>query len=279
MWSCDFYADFGVLAVGVSFAGELVSLNPALIWLEPMLQIKCLVASVQKQFLFIACFVSVVATAANGQSVRISDADVALLDSVGVSETLSPRAPMESVGRLASTSRREKSGRLTRGQKTKGEAALRNAIYNEAARYRIDPDLIFALVWQESRWNLGAISPKQARGPFQLMPETAQRYGVMDPHDPNEAARGGVAYLVWLLDRFGGNVSLALSGYNAGPIAVEAYLSGKPVVLRGGKVINARGIRTDGIPPYQETQNYVRRIAERYRLIRAERQAASLIVQ
>lgn len=268
----------GVLAVGVSFAGDRVSLNPALIWLEPMLQIKCLVASVQKQFLFIACLVSVVATAANGQSVRISDADVTLRDLVGVSETLSPSAPMESVGRLASTSRREKPGRLTRGQRTKGEAALRNAIYNEAARYRIDPDLIFALVWQESRWDLGAISPKQARGPLQLMPETAQRYGV-DPHDPKEAARGGVAYLVWLLDRYGGNVSLALAGYNAGPSAVEAYRSGKPVVLRGGKVINARGIRTDGIPPYQETQNYVRRIAERYRLIRAERQAASTIVQ
>ena len=232
-----------------------------------MLQIKCLVASVQKQ-LFIACLVFVVATVTNGQSLRISDADVNLSPSV-----------RSSVGRLPSTSQREKPGRLLRGQKTSGEAALRNAIYNEAARYRIDPDLVFALVWQESRWDLRAISPKQARGPFQLMPETAQRYGVMDPHDPNEAARGGVAYLVWLLDRFGGNVSLALSGYNAGPIAVEAYLSGKPVVLRGGKVINARGIRTDGIPPYQETQNYVRRIAERYRLIRAERQAASPIAQ
>jgi soluble lytic murein transglycosylase-like protein len=241
-----------------------------------MLQIKCLVVSVQKQFLFIACLVFVVATVTNGQSVRITDADVNL---VGGSENLSLSARSESVARLPSTSRREKPGTLTRAKKTKGEAALRNAIYNEAARYRIDPDLIFALVWQESHWDLRAISPKQARGPFQLMPETAQRYGVMDPHDPNEAARGGVAYLVWLLDRFGGNVSLALSGYNAGPIAVDAYLSGKPIVLRGGKVINARGIRTDGIPPYQETQNYVRRIAERYRLIRAERQAASPIVQ
>jgi soluble lytic murein transglycosylase-like protein len=229
--------------------------------------------------LFVACLVSVVATAANGQSVRISDADVNLLDLVGVSETLSPGAAMESVGRLPSTSRREKLGRLTSGQRTAGETALRNAIYNEAARYRIDPDLVFALVWQESRWDLQAISPKNARGPFQLMPETAEKYGVVDPHDPNEAARAGVAYLVRLLDRFGGNVSLALSAYNAGPSAVDAYLSGKRVVLRGGKVINAKGRRTDGIPPYQETQNYVRRIAERYRLIRADRQAASTIVQ
>jgi soluble lytic murein transglycosylase-like protein len=244
-----------------------------------MLKIKCLRVSVQKQLLFVACLVCVVATAANGQSVKISDADVNLLDLVGVSETLSPGAGVESVGGLGSPTRREKPGRLNRERRTSGEAALRNAIHNEAARYRIDPDLVFALVWQESRWDLRAISPKQARGPLQLMPETAERYGVVDPHEPNEAARGGVAYLVWLLDRYGGNVSLALAGYNAGPSAVDAYLSGKRIVLRGGKVINAKGRRTDGIPPYQETQNYVRRIAERYRLIRAERQAASTIVQ
>jgi soluble lytic murein transglycosylase-like protein len=111
------------------------------------------------------------------------------------------------------------------------------------------------------------------------MPGTAARFGVRDPHDPKEAVRGGVAYLVWLLDRFGGNVSLALAGYNAGEKAVDAYLSGKRVVLPGGKVINARGRRTNGIPPYDETENYVRRIAERYRLIRAERQAASTILR
>jgi hypothetical protein len=73
---------------------------------------------------------------------------------------------------------------------------------------------------------------------------------------------------VWLLDRFGGNVSLALAGFNAGEASVEAYLYGKTVILCDGKVINRRGIRTDGIPPYPETVNYVRRVAERYRLLR-----------
>jgi soluble lytic murein transglycosylase-like protein len=64
-----------------------------------------------------------------------------------------------------------------------------------------------------------------------------------DPHDPHESIRGGVAYLVWLLDRFKGNVALALAAYNAGPRSVEAYLYGMRVILSNGKVINRRGIR------------------------------------
>jgi soluble lytic murein transglycosylase-like protein len=68
-----------------------------------------------------------------------------------------------------------------------------------------------------------------------------------------------------LLDRFGGDVSLALAGYNSGEASVEAYLSGRTIVLKDGKVLNRRGIRTGGIPPYIETQNYVRLIAQRYR--------------
>ena len=73
---------------------------------------------------------------------------------------------------------------------------------------------------------------------------------------------------MWLLDRFGGNVSLALAAFNSGELAVEAYLYGRTVVLNNGKVINRRGIRNDGIPPYAETVNYVRSIAQRYRLLR-----------
>lgn len=237
-----------------------------------MLKIKCLGVSVHKQSLFVAFLVCLVASVANGQTVRITDADVSLGDLGGVSE-------VEAAGRSTLESRAKRVDKLANEQGKSGKSQLREAIYIEAVRYKIDPDLVFALVWQESRWDLRAVSPKNARGPLQLMPETAARFGVRDPHDPKDAARGGVAYLVWLLDRFGGNVSLALASYNAGEGAVDAYLSGKPIVLSGGKVINRRGIRTNGIPPYQETENYVRRVAERYRVLRAERQAGSTFGQ
>ncbi len=151
------------------------------------------------------------------------------------------------------------------------EQTIYKAIYKESGRYKIDPYLVCAVVWQESRFIPGAVSNKKARGLMQLMPETAARFSVLDPHDPEESIRGGVAYLVWLLDRFGGNVALALAAYNAGPASVEAYRDGKTVVLSNGKVINRRGIRNDGIPPYAETKEYVRKVAERYRLLRLSR--------
>ena len=243
--------------------------------MEPMSQIVCLGICVNKQLLLITFFICLVAMNVNGQSVRISDIDLNIVDGAGVSD--SQRTSGMRVEVLATSA--SKKGSLATQEWKSGKAALQEAIYKETARYKIDPDLVFALVWQESRWNLKAVSPKNARGPFQLMPGTAARYAVNNPHDPKQAARGGVAYFVWLLDRFGGNVSLALSAYNAGEFVVDAYLSGKPIMLPGGKVINPRGIRTNGIPPYRETENYVRGIAERYRLIRAERQAASTIVR
>jgi soluble lytic murein transglycosylase-like protein len=258
--------------------GVVLRMKRDLVNLLPMLEIECLGVSVHKQLLFMACFVCLVATVASGQSVRISDADVNLIDLAGVNEALKvSEGRVQAVGRSASRGKRVI--KFNSEQWEFGNSQLREAIYIEAARYKIDPDLVFALVWQESRWDLRAVSPRNATGPLQLMPGTAARFGVRDPHDPKEAVRGGVAYLVWLLDRFGGNVSLALAGYNAGEGAVDAYLSGKRVVLPGGKVINAGGRRTNGIPPYDETENYVRRIAERYRLIRAERQAASTILR
>lgn len=205
-------------------------------------------------FLGVLCLGSGVAV---GQRVRISDADVQMSE-----EQSGPRLGShgsERRGQL-STQRRNRSNE---------EMLVRQAIYEESARYRIDPNLVLALVWQESGFKLNAVSPKNARGPLQLMPQTAARFGVRNPHDAKESVRGGVRYLVELLDRFGGNVSLALAAYNAGELSVEAYLYGKTVIVEG-KVINRRGVRTDGIPPYAETINYVRRVAERYRLLRLD---------
>ena len=145
---------------------------------------------------------------------------------------------------------------------------LRESVFRESARYGIDPDLVFCLIWEESRFKMGAVSPKGARGPLQMLPDTAARFGASNAHDPEQAARAGIRYLVWLLDRYGGNVSLALAGYNSGEGATDAFSTGRTIVLRNGKVINRSGAKT-GIPPYNETQEYVRRIANRYRLLKS----------
>lgn len=203
---------------------------------------------------------SVGSSVSAGQQLRVSDADV-ILERMGEEEA----SGEITVGTVPKS---RVSGGVLVNRRRGIEGRLERAIYRESARHNLDPNLVFAIVWQESGFKLNAVSSKNARGPMQLMPETAARFGVRNPHDPDQAVSGGVAYLVWLLDRFGGNVSLALAAFNSGELAVEAYLYGRTVVLNNGKVINRRGIRNDGIPPYAETVNYVRSIAQRYRLLR-----------
>jgi hypothetical protein len=120
------------------------------------------------------------------------------------------------------------------------QARLRQVIDDRAAEQSLSPDLVRAVIRVESDWNPRARSDKGAQGLMQLMPSTAATSGVTDPFDPEDNIRGGVAYLKTLMDRFDGNTQLALAAYNAGPSAVEKY-----------------GRR---IPPYRETQAYVRRI-------------------
>ena len=110
-----------------------------------------------------------------------------------------------------------------------------------AASANISPSLLAALVWQESRWNPQALSPKGAIGLAQLMPATARDLGV-DPRDPVANLTGGARYLRQLLDGFDGNVEKALAAYNAG----------------AGRVRKA-----NGIPAIRETQDYVRSIVQR----------------
>jgi len=116
-------------------------------------------------------------------------------------------------------------------------AALKQA----AAAANVSPSLLAALVWQESRWNAQALSPKGAMGLAQLMPATARDLGV-NPADPISNLNGGARYLRQLLDLFDGNVEKALAAYNAGP----------------GRVRNA-----GGIPAIAETQAYVTSIVRR----------------
>jgi soluble lytic murein transglycosylase-like protein len=125
-----------------------------------------------------------------------------------------------------------------------GNAAIDALVQEAAAQNGLDPCLILSLMRAESAFNRTAVSVKGASGLMQLMPETATRFGVKNIFDPRENVLGGTRYLRWLLDRFSGDVRLALAGYNAGEGAVEFY-----------------GYR---IPPFLETQNYVRTIYTRY---------------
>jgi soluble lytic murein transglycosylase-like protein len=125
-------------------------------------------------------------------------------------------------------------------------------------RYGIDPRILRVLCYLESRFRLTAISPKGARGPMQFMPETAARYGLSNPHDPKTAIDAAAQYFRDLLRRFEGRIDLAFAAYNAGEGAVAAFQNGHVLRLSNGKVINAARLVTAGIPPYRETQNYVR---------------------
>ncbi|HEX6279068.1 MAG TPA: lytic transglycosylase domain-containing protein [Pyrinomonadaceae bacterium] len=120
-------------------------------------------------------------------------------------------------------------------------------IVESSRRYRIDPLLIYAQMHQESSFKIRATSHKGASGLMQLMPATARRFGVTKIYDPQQNIDAGVKYMRWLLDHFNQDVVLALAGYNAGEGAVMKY-----------------GWR---IPPYRETQEYVRRITSRYGMI------------
>jgi soluble lytic murein transglycosylase-like protein len=125
-----------------------------------------------------------------------------------------------------------------------GSARIDGLIRLNAKRYAIDPYLVYCVMNQESRFSTGATSPVGAAGLMQLMPSTAARYGVANIYDPAQNIMGGTHYLSDLLRLFGGRVDLALAGYNAGEGSVMKY---------GNRV-----------PPYAETQNYVRTIGTQY---------------
>lgn len=122
-----------------------------------------------------------------------------------------------------------------------GADAVRQQISTAASAYALDPKLVEAVAWRESRFHAGALSAKGAIGVMQLMPGTARDLGV-DPHDPVQNIRGGALYLRRMMSVFGGDVRLALAAYNAGPAAVRKH---------------------GGVPPYAETQAYVTSILGR----------------
>ena len=124
--------------------------------------------------------------------------------------------------------------------------AFQGEISSAAREFGEEEAVVRAIIHAESAYNPTALSRAGAQGLMQLMPPTAARFGVSDSYDAGQNIRGGVQYLAWLLKRFNGDLTLAAAGYNAGEGAVD---------------------RHGGVPPYSETQYYVRRVgqlAERY---------------
>ena len=124
-----------------------------------------------------------------------------------------------------------------------GGGTFQEAIAAASQATGLDPRLLTAVAQQESGGDPNAVSPVGAEGLMQLMPGTAQALGVQNPFDPTQNAVGGATYLKEMLQQFQGNLSLALAAYNAGPGAVEQY---------------------GGIPPYPETEAYVRGVLSSY---------------
>lgn len=123
-------------------------------------------------------------------------------------------------------------------------------IATSAESHRVDPVLVTAVIRIESNFDRWALSPKGACGLMQLIPATADRFGVEDVWDAEANIEGGVRYLRWLTDEFAGDTELVLAAYNAGEGAVRRY---------------------GGIPPYPETRNYVRKVMEKVDLIGRDR--------
>ena len=124
-----------------------------------------------------------------------------------------------------------------------GDCDLDWIIFRAGEKAGVDPRFIHAVIKQESKYDPKAVSPVGAEGLMQMMPATAKRFGLKDPFDATANVAAGTKYLKWLLKRFDGDVSLALAGYNAGEGAVDKY---------------------KGVPPYSETQNYVKKIVSNY---------------
>jgi soluble lytic murein transglycosylase-like protein len=124
-----------------------------------------------------------------------------------------------------------------------GQQQIASWVRSLAPDYGLDPELVLAVIQAESNFDPRARSHRNAQGLMQLIPETAARFGVRDTMDPVQNLHGGMAYLRWLLAFFEGDLRLSLAGYNAGERAVERFL---------------------GVPPYRETQNYVRKVIRAY---------------
>ena len=175
-------------------------------------------------------------------SVSLAEADGAfrLVDEEGVTHITD--TPTDPRYRQIRGSSGTASGWLRIPSTVQASPAFGKEIRETADRYGVNPTLVEAVIRTESGFNPWAVSRKGAQGLMQLMPQTATALGVRDSFNPKQNIDGGVRHLKYLLDRYPGNVSLALAAYNAGEGAVDFYR---------------------GIPPYTETRLYVQKVLER----------------
>ncbi|MBL0355076.1 MAG: transglycosylase SLT domain-containing protein [Dechloromonas sp.] len=182
---------------------------------------------------------------ANGRGVRRDDATAAYFFAMAAKQgdALSQRM-LRQVGDPVSKPPEclfDSDGRDIVAQAAPDRRKVMEMVLRLAPEYGIYPRLAMAVIRAESNFNPGAVSPKNAQGLMQLIPETAERFNVKKPFDPEQNIRGGLAYLRWLLAYFKGDITLVAAAYNAGEGAVNRHA---------------------GIPPYAETQVYVKRIRE-----------------
>ena len=123
------------------------------------------------------------------------------------------------------------------------DSRLDRIVREAAERHSLDPALVKAVISTESGWNPRAVSSKGAMGLMQLIPGTAQRYGVANPYDPAQNVEGGTMHLRSLLDRYNGDLTKSLAAYNAGERAVD---------------------QSGGVPPIRETRRYVQKVTDAY---------------
>jgi soluble lytic murein transglycosylase-like protein len=182
--------------------------------------------------LLITLFCTALASPAAAQIYSWRDADGKLV--------LSDKPKADAAGMTTYAVHSAASGRATTPLASSGKSApFEASIVQHSRQHKVAADLVRAVIQVESAFNPVAVSTKGAMGLMQLMPATATELGVGNPFDPDQNIRGGVQYLRKLLDRYNGNVELALAGYNAGMGNVDKY---------------------GDVPPFKETKNYVKKI-------------------